>query len=660
MTDIKFLNLKMLNFKGIRSMSIEFSDLTNIYGRNETGKTTIVDAIMWVLFGKDHAYRTSFPIKTRNDDGEEIPHLEHSVELALLVNNVQRNIKRVLKEKWTKPRGQAEQVFSGNYQEIYVDGEPVLYGDYTQFIRSIIPEDVFMTITSPTFFHKIAWQEKRKFLQRMAGNITDEMITGGDEKYKPLLEALKKQTLQAYTKHLKYCISETKKQLNNIPIRISEQEKALPEKKGWHDVEQRLKDAQGRREQLMAERIEQATMTPAQRKRKELNDEISKLNGVLNERRSAVQAVYNSKIKEQQKRHEWACSEIETHQQTVIDSKCLINVLRDKISQQQDFLLKCEEDKKRIRKQWSEIPVRFEAPENVGVCSECGAVLSPEQVRKKTNKLRAAFNKNIADTKSSLRQEANDVKQRDDAARKDLSSYDDEIKKTQGVIDDVQAKIEELKKIPALPDDEINDLLIDDEKYVEADEKIHKLKEQLSSITDENVSSDAQKDDGLAELDTQIQELTRMLAEKIQYERIQQNIEDIKRENKDIAQHLASLEQEEDILTEYSLRADNLLEESVNKHFTLVKWKMFRTLVNGNKEPYCECTLKGVDATNGLNTAGYIMAGVDICNAISKFYGIVAPIIIDNAESINKKNFILSAGQQIRLFVSEDEKLTIR
>lgn len=660
MTDIKFLNLKLLNFKGIRSMSIEFSDLTNIYGRNETGKTTIVDAIMWVLFGKDHAYRTSFPIKTRDDDGEEIPHLEHSVELALLINNVQRNIKRILKEKWTKPRGQVEQVFSGNYQEIYVDGEPVLYGDYTQLIRSIIPEDVFMTITSPTFFHKMAWQEKRKFLQNMAGNITDEMITGGDEKYKPLLEALKKQTLQAYTKHLKYCISETKKQLNNIPIRISEQEKALPPQKDWHDVEQRLKDAQGRREQLRTERIEQATMTPAQRKRKELSDEIGKLNNILNERRSAVQTIYNGKIKEQRKLYSQAQAEIDSYYQIITDSNCKINSLRDKISQQQAILVKCDEDKKRIRKQWGEIPIRFEAPANIGVCSECGAVLSPEQVRSRIDELRQTFNKNVADAKSALRQEASAVKLCDDTARNNTSSYEEELKKTQEIIKDIQTKIGELKKIPVLPDIDMNDLLIDDEEYVGADEKIHKLKEQLSSVTDENTFPEATKDGGLAELDTQIQELTSILAEKIQYERIQQNIEDIKKENRDIAQHLASLEQEEDILTEYSLRADNLLEESVNKHFTLVKWKMFRTLVNGNKEPYCECTLKGVDATNGLNTAGYIMAGVDICNAISKFYGIVAPIIIDNAESINKKNFILSAGQQIRLFVSEDEKLTIR
>jgi hypothetical protein len=46
-------------------------------------------------------------------------------------------------------------------------------------------------------------------------------------------------------------------------------------------------------------------------------------------------------------------------------------------------------------------------------------------------------------------------------------------------------------------------------------------------------------------------------------------------------------------------------------------------------------------------------AGLDIINALCQFYNVAAPICLDNAESA--LNIIQTAGQQIRLFVSDCE-----
>ena len=58
---IKILRLKMLNFKGVRGeRTIEFNDtVTLILGANRTGKTTIADAVQWVLFGKNSEGETT-------------------------------------------------------------------------------------------------------------------------------------------------------------------------------------------------------------------------------------------------------------------------------------------------------------------------------------------------------------------------------------------------------------------------------------------------------------------------------------------------------------------------------------------------------------------------------------------------------------------------
>lgn len=45
--------IRLLNFKGLRDLTVEFDPaLTEIYGRNGIGKTSIFDGFTWLLFGK--------------------------------------------------------------------------------------------------------------------------------------------------------------------------------------------------------------------------------------------------------------------------------------------------------------------------------------------------------------------------------------------------------------------------------------------------------------------------------------------------------------------------------------------------------------------------------------------------------------------------------
>ena len=64
MKKVKILKLSLLNFKGIKQLEITFNGTTKIYGDNATGKTTLVDAFTWLLFGKDSTDRKDFSIKT--------------------------------------------------------------------------------------------------------------------------------------------------------------------------------------------------------------------------------------------------------------------------------------------------------------------------------------------------------------------------------------------------------------------------------------------------------------------------------------------------------------------------------------------------------------------------------------------------------------------
>ena len=52
--EIKILKIKIENFKKVKQFELELNgDNVNISGDNETGKTTLVDAFTWCLFGKN-------------------------------------------------------------------------------------------------------------------------------------------------------------------------------------------------------------------------------------------------------------------------------------------------------------------------------------------------------------------------------------------------------------------------------------------------------------------------------------------------------------------------------------------------------------------------------------------------------------------------------
>ena len=57
------------------------------------------------------------------------------------------------------------------------------------------------------------------------------------------------------------------------------------------------------------------------------------------------------------------------------------------------------------------------------------------------------------------------------------------------------------------------------------------------------------------------------------------------------------------------------------------------------------------------NTAKQVNAGIEIINALSRFYGVSAPIFIDNRESV--QSLIDTDSQIINLVVSSDKELTI-
>src|SRR5699024_109834 len=228
MKTIKLTQLKLRNFKGIKEFHLDLANgNAKIYGDNATGKTTIYDSFLWLLFNKDSNNRADFAIKTLDENGKEVNNLEHEVEAAFEVDGQSLTLRKVYKEKYTKKRGQATAEFTGHETNHYIDDVPVKKKEYEDEIKSLVNEEVFKLITSPTYFNEaLKWQDRRKTLLEICGDIELDDVVKANNKLKDLPTVLQNRTVEDHKKVIAERRKAINKELDMIPVRIDEIEKS--------------------------------------------------------------------------------------------------------------------------------------------------------------------------------------------------------------------------------------------------------------------------------------------------------------------------------------------------------------------------------------------------------------------------------------------------
>lgn len=144
MTDFTVQSLEIENFKGVRSLHLDFSDtVPHIYGDNATGKTTIYDALTWLLFGKDSSESAKFTVKP-------------TVTAICKVNGQVHKLRKVLRERWSKPRGFEEVQYEGDTIDYTADDVPKKEAAYKKVITGFVNEEVFRLLTGVHQFAQLS------------------------------------------------------------------------------------------------------------------------------------------------------------------------------------------------------------------------------------------------------------------------------------------------------------------------------------------------------------------------------------------------------------------------------------------------------------------------------------------------------------------------
>ncbi|MCP4648434.1 MAG: AAA family ATPase, partial [bacterium] len=228
---MKLKTLTLENFKGIREFTINpNSENVAVYGDNGTGKTTLADGFYYLLFEKDSSNKKDFSIKTLNPDGTPIHNLNHEVTGTFVVNGDNVELRKVYKEKWTKKRGTKNHVFDGHTTDYYVDGLGVAKKEFEARVFSLVGKDenTFKLLTNPRYFAEgMKWEDRRKLLLDICGDITDADVIASNEELAELPGLMGKHRLDDFRTVLKQGRAKINEELKQIPARIDEATKSI-------------------------------------------------------------------------------------------------------------------------------------------------------------------------------------------------------------------------------------------------------------------------------------------------------------------------------------------------------------------------------------------------------------------------------------------------
>lgn len=669
MKTIQIKKMILTNFKGLRNQEIIFDKNTDIYGANGTGKTTIFDAFTWMLFGKDSTDRKDFEIKTLDRYNVAIPQIEHEVAAVILVDDVEINISRILKENWVKKRGSEVTEFSGNVTEYYWDNVPMQQKAFQEKVSKILDETVFKLITNPLAFNALKWQDRRNVLIDIAGKLSDEELAAGNSEYEALIAQLTNdKTLAEYQKQIIASVKKAKEDLKGIPTRIDEVEKGKPEAFDFINLKISL-DMKEKALSKVNEAIENKS-SAYDSQLAEINQKKVKANNL----KSEIEIIENN-----------TRSEIENGLKpdtSALDGfKRNLEAKKGELNTSENVLTSLEANKKSIENQSLEYDTKLEnlrkewANENSKEltfndddfhCPTCKREFESGDVEGKKTEMLTAFRTKKAEALTSINNRGVEISNEKKTLAAQLETINSRIETGIKHIDAVKVEVKTLESkvetetskttVNGNFDKEamIADSLVKNTAYQAKKQELATV--QASIVEVPVVDASELKEQRIA-LVSEIDQIKSNLRNEEQIMAANKRIAALQQEEKDLAQQIAHVEKTQFVIERFNKLKIDTLESKINEKFQFVKFRMFETQINGGESECCDALIDGVPFSDA-NTASKINAGLDIINTLCEFYQVTAPIFIDNRESI--VDVIDIQSQLINLIVSgEDKKLRV-
>lgn len=643
---MRLIQLKIHNFKKIKDLTIDFKGKDmDIFGANGIGKTTIFDSFMWLLFGKSSLnVSMDDQIKFKDTSGNDLDHgVNHEVEAILeIAPGKQIQLKRIFAEKWTKIKGSAEATFSGHTTEFEVNQVPVRKKDYQEQINKIVNEDTFKLLTNPFYFNtQLHWQERRKILIEVCGDVSDSDVISANEKLKELQAVMGDHSLEDFRKMILAQKSKINKELEKIPVRIDE-------------VNRSLMDL----DPLLSEEVLLIEIQSLKKQQSDVNKKIVQIQngGAIAEKEKQITQIDNEQL-HIKNRYDHEINKKALENQSIESGlrekrNRLVNSIAEykKIN---DSLMACieknGEDIVALRKKWNDVDAETFEPIVSNDCPTCGQHLPADQIEAAKEKLVQAFNLKKAEQLKEINESGKQKKAQMEKDAAQMEGITKSINDTESKIFAIDNEIKELQSQGANIADYHND-----EAYILAESKKAALKSEIDELKLGNTTEIQKLSNEVKLFDTEIQARQSKIAQLTQRKENQNRIKELEEQQGLLGKEYERIESQIFLTEEFIQTKVSLIEEKINSKFKIARFKLFEKQINGGLQECCETLGEGVPYSAGLNTAATYNIGLDIIQTLSEHYQFEAPIFIDGSESVT--DLIPVQAQTIRLIVSKEDK----
>ena len=632
-------------------MTIDFNGRdADVLGANGTGKTTIANAICWLLIDRPATEEADFTPKTAGTHG-----VNHKASMTVELPKGQRmTLAKDFYEKWTRKRGAAVEEFTGNVTDYYIDGVKSKKKEYTEVLETacgIDIERVKMLMVLGYFADTMKTDEKRRILFEMAGEFTDMDVIAANEE----LEGIEDFFLMPGTEDKHYTVEQWKKiaagqkkklnkDLETLPARIDEASKGIAENiedaemlnAELRRLEERKADLEEQKRSLSTEDGKQEATRAALAG---LEVDLAKKRAAYIEQSASANKELNAEIEEVTRRKHEEANLLEKTKRELRES----TEKRDRMTAQRKALM--EEYAAVSARQWDE---------NAEICPTCHQPLPPEQVEE----LRAAFNEKKSAEKEDINRRGQACSQVEiEALNEKIESLAEDALASEEILKEKTEQISKLNASVGTPPP-----FEETEEYKEITSRMEELRDRrrIHESAADGVVNGYDRD--IAAIKEEIAAVNLRMAKAQSSEDSRKRVGELRQELKNTAEEMEYIEQGLHLCEEFIRTKARLVTDSINEHFEFIRFRLFRDQINGGLREVCEPTIQNKAGEwveyRSANYAAQVNAKLDIVTTLMQQYRVQLPILMDQGESVTEP--LAVNGQLLRFIVSaEDEEIRV-
>ena len=636
--------LKRLSIENWRAQNkvVEFGNITEIRGRNKEGKSSVMNAFLWLITGYDEYDRANYQLFDNTVEQTYENAVPASVEAVLDIHGNEYTFKKTAKQGWSRARGSSEYTRKGTDDySFFSDGVEVSATQYKTMIEGLLaPIDKLKIMLNLRYFLMLDWKEMRKQLEAMVGEIEQSDFNGD---YSVILQDLIKHTPDELKSLYKSQMKPMKASIEGLPTAIETMQNNLPDLAEVEEARKAIDETKQQIADIDAKIVGAGDFAkPYIDKRNAELDEISKLKDAY----VNSEAAYNKNFDEEVLKITKEIRDVDSYNADV--DKANKKAESDKenakkeLEKMTDLLSGLQKRHEELTEQNKECKARVFTGEK---CAYCGQELPEDRLEE-------------------ARERFNEQKEKDHAYIVAQGKANrDYLNRVLKCIDDLKAEIAkplelQEKKSKAELEAELDDLrasFVPYNKTTEGSAKISVIEEKQANLTvipqQDNGALLNMKRGLLDEIETN----SKKLGLKDEYNKQVEKINALQEELKSNSIELAKLEGKLDKVKEYEEEKAKIISDRVNGKFEYVQIEMSETNKSGDIVP--ACIVKDNKGVNALvtNNASRVLCGIDIAIAFQKFYGLSLPVFIDNYELFSEDNKPNITQQEIRMIVDNNK-----